>query len=116
MPEHLYNTDMIQSLSRGNSELIRKLISLFVTQTPEFVREMHQAYKEKDFATFKNLVHKIKPTYGYFGIKEIERDIQLIELLAEMGVTSDELELLLRKIERATKNVVDEMKTDYLLN
>lgn len=106
---------MIESLSRGNSELIRKLISLFVTQTPEFVREMHQAYKEKDFATFKTLVHKIKPTYGYFGIKEIERDIQLIELLAEMGISSDELELLLRKIERTTKNVVDEMKTDYLL-
>jgi hypothetical protein len=62
MPEQLYSTDMIESLSRGNSELIRKLISLFVTQTPEFVREMHQAYKEKDFATFKTLVHKIKPT------------------------------------------------------
>lgn len=116
MPEQLYSTDMIQSLSRGNSELIRKLIRLFVIQTPEFVREMHQAYKVKDFATFKNLVHKIKPTYGYFGIKEIDRDIQLIELLAEMGVTSDELELLLRKIEQITKNVVDEMKTDYLLN
>jgi|WetSurMetagenome_2_1015567.scaffolds.fasta_scaffold716545_1 two-component system, sensor histidine kinase len=116
MPEQLYNTDLIQSLSRGNSELISKLINLFVNQTPAFVREMHQAYREKDFATFKNLVHKIKPTYGYFGIKEIERDIQLIELLAEMDVISDELELLLRKIERITKNVVDEMKTDYLLN
>ncbi len=107
---------MIQSLSRGNSELIRKLISLFVTQTPEFVREMQEAYKEKDFVSFKNLVHKIKPTYGYFGIKEIERDIQLIELLAEMGINSDELESLLRKIELTTKKVVDEMKTDYLLN
>jgi hypothetical protein len=32
-----------------------------------------------------------------------------------MGISSDELELLLRKIERTTKNVVDEMKTDYLL-
>jgi HPt (histidine-containing phosphotransfer) domain-containing protein len=116
MPEQLYSTEMIQSLSRGNSELLRKLISLFVNQTPEFVREMHQAYKEKDFTTFKTLVHKIKPTYGYFGIKEIERDIQLIELLAEMCVTSDELELLLRKIERITNNVVVEMKSDFQLN
>lgn len=116
MKEKTYSLELIQSISRGNTELIKKLICVFVEQTPDSVNRMKAAYMNKDFTTFKTLAHKVKPTFGYFGIKEIERDLQLIELLAGIGLTSEELTLLMHKIEETTHKVVEEMKTDFNLN
>ncbi len=116
MQEKMYSLELIQSISRGNAALIKKLITVFIEQTPDSVSRMKAAYIKKDFTTFKTLAHKVKPTFGYFGIKEVERDLQLIELLAGIGMSSEELSLLILKIEETTQKVVDEMKTDFKMN
>lgn len=116
MQEKTYSLDLIQSISRGNPDLIKKLICVFVKQTPELVQRMKAAYMNKDFINFRILANQVKPTFGYFGIKETEKDLQLINLMAGIGIPSEELFLLMQKLEETTSNVVEEMKTDFMLN
>ncbi len=116
MEDKLYSLDRINSISRGNPELIKKLINLFIVQALESVNGMKIAYMNKDFSTFRCLAHKVKPTYGYFGIKDIEGHLQMVEMLTRIKFSADEITHLMLEIEEITDKVVEEMKSDFKLN
>jgi two-component system, sensor histidine kinase len=112
MPEELYSLRLVKTLSRGNDEIIRKLIHVFAEQTPQSIEEIKVAYKSKDHSTIQSLAHKIKPTFGYFEIKESEKELEIIEMLASLNELSDEMENRIKRIEKTTKKVIAEMKAD----
>ena len=116
MSEKLYKLDLLKKLSHNNNEVIRKLIHVFMDQAPKAVEEIKAAYKAGKFNLVSTTAHKIKPTFGYFGIEGIEKDIEMIELLAKFEVANPEIEKLICRLEIITKAVIDEMKLDHELS
>ncbi len=116
MGGQLYSLELIQSITRGDTGLICKLVKVFMEQTPETVSRMKLAYRNNDFETLKLLVHKVRPTFGYFAITEIERELKLIGLLAGVGVRSSELKDAIYKLEEIALKVVIQMSADFRLS
>lgn len=112
MPETLYSLRLVKTLSRGNDEIIRKLIHVFAEQTPQSIEVIKAAYRSKDYSIIQSVAHKIKPTYGYFEIKEAEKEIEVIEMLASLKEMSAEMEDMIRRVEISTANVIAEMIAD----
>ena len=116
MPEKLYNLDLLKKLSHNNKEVVHKLIHVFMEQAPKAVEEIKAAYKVRKFDLVRASAHKIKPTFGYFAIEGIEKEIESIELLANLTMASADLEILIDRVEIITKAVIDEMKQDEELS
>ena len=114
--EKLYDLSMIEQLCRGNQEQVKKMISVFINQVPLAVEEIKSAYHDKDFTIIKNVAHRIKPTLSYYAIIKIAKDIQQIEVLAEAGIATAELELKIKKLDDVTAEVIRLMKKDFLFN
>jgi HPt (histidine-containing phosphotransfer) domain-containing protein len=112
MPEELYSLRLVKTLSRGNNEIIRKLIDVFAEQTPQSIEVIKAAFKSKDHNIIQSVAHKIKPTFGYFEIKETEKQIEVVEMLASMNELSPEMEEMIRRIEKTLAEVIAEMKAD----
>ena len=112
MPEKLYKLDLLKKLSHNNEEVIRKLMHVFIEQASKAVAEIKAAYEVEKFDMVSSIAHKIKPTYGYFGIPDIEKDIEMIELLANLETASSDLEKLIRHLETITRAVIEDMKED----
>ncbi|MBL0356119.1 MAG: hypothetical protein IPP72_04185 [Chitinophagaceae bacterium] len=112
--EKLYDLCMIEKLCRGNQEQVKQMIQVFIDQTPQAVEEIRLAYKKNDFTVVKKTAHRIKPVLSYYAIVKIEKDIQLIEVMAEEGIATHELELKIKKVEDVVSRIVEQMKSTFL--
>lgn len=116
MTEKMYNLNLLKKLSHNNEEVVRKLTYVFIEQAPKAVEEIKAAYDAEKFELMRAAAHKIKPTFGYFAIAGIEKDIEMIELLANLGMTSPELENLINRLDTITSAVIEQMKQDAELS
>lgn len=116
MPEKLYNLNLLKKLSHNNEEVIRKLTYVFIEQAPKAVEDIKAAYEIQKFELVSATAHKIKPTFAYFAIAGIEKDIEMIELLAKLEMRSTDLDQLINQLEKITTTVIGEMKQDLELS
>lgn len=112
MSEKLYNLSLLQKLSHNNEEVIRKLTRVFMEQAPKAAEDIKAAYKAEKFELLCAIAHKIKPTFGYFAVATIEKDIEMIEMLAAMKKKSTELETIISRLEVIIVAVVAEMRRE----
>jgi HPt (histidine-containing phosphotransfer) domain-containing protein len=112
--EKLYDLCMIEHLCRGKKEKVNKMVMLFIDDIPKTVSLIKLAYEQSDFATIKNLAHKIKPTLSYYAVVKLEKDMKQIEKLALEGQKTEELGLKINKLESVIHQIVDDMKKNIL--
>ncbi|WP_077924346.1 PAS domain S-box protein [Spirosoma sp. 209] len=114
MNEDKYDLSSLQAISRGNDEFVRKMISLFCTETPAAAAQIKAAYESGDFETIKYLAHRTKPSIDNLGIESQRAPIRQIEQLAVTDPASPELKTLIDNFERAVINVTTHMRQTYL--
>ncbi len=85
--EKLYDLKSIKVLSRGDDSFVKKMISIFISQTKETIPLVEKSLEEKDFEEVARLIHKIKPSIEGMGILSIKEDIIQLELLAKESKT-----------------------------
>lgn len=115
MSQNLYTLKFVTTISHGNSEIIYKLITIFIEQTPSAIDVLKKAYQINDFQLVRSVAHTLKPTFGYFEIFEGARYFEKIEILATIQQPSTELEMTIRKVENLTARVINKMLTDSMI-
>jgi HPt (histidine-containing phosphotransfer) domain-containing protein len=115
MPEVLYSLSLLKKLAHNNQEIIRKMILVFLEQAPAAVAEIKAAYAAGKYEMVSAVAHKIKPTFGYFAIA-VEKDIVLIELLANLKEDTAEINRLIHRLDAITQKVIAEMEEDLAAN
>ena len=102
---------MIDRLCRGDQERIKKMLQLFIDQTPQDIEAIKEAYKRGDFAIVRKIAHRIKPVLGYYAIIKIEKDILTIERMAGRGQLSNEVATKIKHVDEVVTEVIEQMKT-----
>lgn len=90
----------LKQLSNGSNEFIEQMITIFMAQTPEALDNMERFLKEKDWVALRGVAHKMKPSFSFMGIKELQTDILLVEESAEKQKDLDKLPALISKIRK----------------
>jgi CheY-like chemotaxis protein len=106
----LFDLTKIQTIARGNKEFVTKMIELFIETTPVSIIDMKTAYSNKDFDKVKKIAHRIKPAIDNLEISGIKNDVREIEMNAETYQTSEQLEILISKVEQVINEVVTNLK------
>jgi len=110
-----YDLTEIKKLGQGDEAFIRKIITLFITQTQEMIPLIEIAFNEKNFAEIARLVHKIRPSVEAVGITSITSDLKELEISAkEQSMDIAMLFSLFEKIKNVLLNVIEQMKEDQL--
>ncbi|MFW6351121.1 MAG: response regulator, partial [Bacteroidota bacterium] len=82
------------------------LIGKFLKDIPRIVVGVLEALYDQDFATLRQLVHKIKPGYSYMGFTDVSEKIERIKDLSKQESRINELELLCRELEDDSRDIV----------
>ena len=76
------NLDVLKEISEGSHDLMRDLITMFISQVPTFSEQLDNYYRTNDFISLGKLAHKIKGSVAMMGINELTSDMKKLELLA----------------------------------
>ncbi|UII21340.1 PAS domain-containing hybrid sensor histidine kinase/response regulator [Fulvivirga ligni] len=107
IPTELYSIQMLEEMSRGDINFIKKMLQTVVDTLPEELKKLNNAYQKGEKATVRAVAHKIKP--GLFNlkiesapmVKEIEawEEGQDWEELGEkIDIVTDHINIVIEKI------------------
>ncbi|HEX4372471.1 MAG TPA: Hpt domain-containing protein [Puia sp.] len=104
--EKLYSLAMVEAVSGGNKEFIKKMILLFIDTIPKDVILLKNACASKDWVQVTKTAHKLKSTIDSMAIKSIQQDIRTIEINAKQQTSVEILPGLAEKIDHTINTCI----------
>lgn len=102
--------DKISRLQRpGHTNILKKIISLFLITTPEQLSNLASAYEENDRKRIKSIAHSIKSSSENLGIYKLTRLCKSLETRA-FDLKPAELESLIQQIKMEFHNAQFELE------
>lgn len=101
--------EYLEQLANGSNEFMRDMIVLFMEQTPAALDKMEQYLREKDWKMLRGILHKIKPSVSFVGLKEIAQTVKEAEEFAGNEKNLEQLPEMIYKIKQACTAAIEEL-------
>ena len=77
------NLTYLKDLAKGDETFVKEMISIFLTENPEEIKQLEQAIEEISFEKIRSISHHMKSTIPFVGLdKHISSHLLKIEHLA----------------------------------
>jgi len=106
------NTDYLDSVSGGDADISREIISMFKEQSAEIHAEMLLNFSKKNYKYLGQLAHKAKSSVAIMGMNELATMLKTFELQAKDGSGSEFYESYIGRFLSETESAVIELE-DY---
>lgn len=100
----------LKKVSNGDDNFIREMIEVYLRETPEAIINLEKNYKNKDWKTFRAITHKMKPSFSFFGLKELSELADRMEDYAEKEIHLDQLPDMISKVKYICTQAMTELK------
>jgi HPt (histidine-containing phosphotransfer) domain-containing protein len=107
--EKLYDLSMIDTFCRGDKNLTKKMIQVFIKDMPVSVEELKQAYKANDVISLKRTAHRIKPVLSLYSIVKIGKDIEVLVNMGREEMVTAETEMKINRLDNVISIVTQQM-------
>jgi HPt (histidine-containing phosphotransfer) domain-containing protein len=104
------NTEYIESVSGGDNEIIRELVTMFSAQAKEVSIEMRALHKKGDYFSLGQLAHKAKSSVAIMGMTELAALLKTFELQAKENKEPEKYESYISRFENDTTSAVLELE------
>ena len=102
----------LRKLSDGNKGFIIEMVEMFLSKTPSEIELIQQYYKNKQWDELRQIAHKIKPTFGYIGLKDIQATLAEIESNCMTKTRLSEMKTLIDKVEKVSVKAFKELEEE----
>ena len=110
----LYDLGKLESISRGDYNFIKKVLGIFVDQTPSAIQEIKLTGSTGDYETMGKIAHRIKPSLDNLGIKSMFQIIRDIEKYEETRGDQKVLRDQILALEETVMKVIEDIKMNVL--
>lgn len=105
------NLDYLTELAKGDTDFIKEMISIFLTENPEELKTLELAIQETNFEQIKAISHHMKSTIPFVGIDVlIGKDLLDIEKLASEKTGIDIIKKLFVEVKVVCQKALNELK------
>lgn len=110
------NPEYLESVSGGDSEIIREIVDMFREQSAEAYTDMLSLLEKGDYNNLGLLAHKVKSSVAIMGMNDLAAMLKTFELQARAGKETasyrsyierfrEETEIALTELEDVIKNL-----------
>jgi CheY-like chemotaxis protein len=109
----LYSLAMVESVSGGDKEFTKKMISLFIETVPADVKQLQIAAITQNWIQVGKIAHKLKSTIDSMAIKNIQQDIRTIELNAKQESSHEIIPPLIEKVNQTINTCIKQLQMEF---
>ncbi|NBU80779.1 MAG: histidine kinase [Flavobacteriaceae bacterium] len=110
-----YNLAKVYALSDNDPEFVMQIITLFVTEVPEDLKQIDLGIKTKDHKLAYSFAHKIKPSLDLLGMTVAFEEILQVEAWTKAEGKRKEIDDTFASIQSQIEKAVKEIKKDFEL-
>lgn len=104
----LINLDLLYRMCNGSEQMVQTVIGMFVSTTPDSMKELEEHFANRSSEDLKNIAHKVKSSFLTLGASEIAEKLQQIEASASKGEL-DYLESLVGEVLMEADAIIQEL-------
>ena len=112
LSEPKINLTYLKQIADGNESFVIEMIEMFLNKTPEAIQEMNRHYTSRNWEEFKKIAHRIKPSFGYMGMPEIQKSLSWLENLEEKELLEIKVEKSLMEITARTNQAYSQLNVE----
>lgn len=102
----------LKQLSNGSNEFINEMITVFMEQTPLEISNLEKYLETKEWKSLRAIAHKMKPSFSFMGMKELDALIKLIEEDAANQTNLDLLPEMISKLKNGCNEAIKELEIE----
>ncbi|NLN30759.1 MAG: Hpt domain-containing protein [Bacteroidales bacterium] len=104
------NPEYLDSVSAGDTGIVKELVDMFRSQIKETQNEMKFLLNKKDYNSLGLLAHKAKSSVLIMGMKDLGSLLKTFELQAREGLESHKYESYINRFTHETSEAVKELE------
>jgi CheY-like chemotaxis protein/nitrogen-specific signal transduction histidine kinase len=96
----LVNLDYLEEISARDKKFMQEMIKIFIKQTPGFIDSLQRACHSDpaDWATIRNMMHKLKATIAMMGISRLQPVVAQLEKYAMNESNLQDIQMLIAQL------------------
>jgi len=102
----------LKELSNGSNEFIIQIITIFMNETPVAIDNIEKQLKASNWDALRAAIHKMKPSFSFMGIKELEEVIASAEKYSATKTNLDLIPEMISKIKTISKEAIQELEIE----
>jgi HPt (histidine-containing phosphotransfer) domain-containing protein len=102
----------LNGIANGSDDFIKKMLLLFLEQTPTAVNNLEKHLNNKDWKSLQFTAHKLKASFVFMGVKELPDIISSVEECAANEINLNLLPGMILKIKDVTNLVMKELEME----
>jgi HPt (histidine-containing phosphotransfer) domain-containing protein len=103
------NTEYLNTISGGDSDMIREIVAMFREQVVEIHFEMKTFLEEKNYLSLGLLAHKAKSSVAIMGMNDLATMLKIFELQAKESKEPEKYQSYVDKFGTDTAEAVKEL-------
>lgn len=108
-----YNLAKVYALSDNDPEFVMQIITLFVNEVPEDMKQIDLGIEQKDHKLAYSYAHKIKPSLDLLGMTVAHQEILEVEAWTKREGKRKEIIDTFESIKSQVEKAVKEIKKDF---
>jgi len=105
-----FDMEQVKSFCKNKPDRIKKMMEMFIKDTPAEIQKIKDTYALKDFAALRTAAHSMKPKYTYMGMPNLSEVAKRIEMMANVGEENILIEQGYLQLEKQSELAIAEMK------
>jgi len=111
MTDRITDMHFLKELSDNNDQFYRDFLVMFLTNTPIAINAIRNAFEQEDWENLKLAAHKIKPSFNYVGLKELNALAAKIESQSK-AKNPENIPAMIARIEEVMVIAIKELETE----
>lgn len=112
--EKLYNLSVIQAVSGGDAEFVKKMVLLFIETVPANIKELIVFTETGNWELVSKMAHKLKSTLDAMGMHVLKQVIRTIELTAKNKEQTEGIPALVHQLNILVNACVLQLEHDMV--
>ncbi len=108
------NLSYLKRIAEGNEEFVIEMIEMFLNKTPLALEQMNECFHTQNWEELKKIIHRIKPSFAYVGMQDIQNTLSKIEFWSEDKEDKKIVRELLNEIESGSGMAFDQLRKELV--
>jgi CheY-like chemotaxis protein len=113
--EKLYDLNMVQTISGGDTGFVNKMVQLFLETVPPSMADLQKETVQQNWVNASKLAHKLKATIDSMGITKIKEVVRTIETNGKKGEELDKIPGQVQEVIIVLEACMKQLKRDFNL-
>ena len=102
----------LKEIAEGNDEFIIEMIEMFLQRTPEALEKLNESFQKQNWEELRLIAHRIKPSYSYVGLPEIQIMLSEIESCSHTKDDINKIPVIISQVKQTSNAAFKDLENE----